>query len=365
MGAATRIDEAPARATRLTFKGGGYVLLGALLLVGAVVAYRLSIIREALSWRGDQPPPPSLSNGFDLATATVPVRLIGLRRHRDGMSTLDDLPALPVAGLAHLNRKRWTKLLVDDDLVIGVAMGGEARAYPVRVLNWHEIANDTVGGIPIAATWCPMSGSAVVYDRRRGDHTMTLGMSGMIYNNNLLFYDRAGDTANLWSQVSGRAVVGPAAQNAERLEALPCQLLPWSAWLAQHPDTTFIAGYPEHHGKQYRSDPFIGYPVNDQLYYPVEPRLDPDTDPPKEPVVLVRVGTETRLFRTFEVAEAVDPGGSWTTHVGNAPVTFQYWRGRNLVQRSWPVVSRNPEALTEVRFMYRMAYESHLGPRAP
>lgn len=125
--------------------------------------------------------------------------------------------------------------LRDVDIVLGVVAGGEARAYPVSLM-WgpeHEVVNDTLGGRPIATTWCPLAHSGVVYDRLLDGKTLALGNRG-VDRGTLLLYDEA--SGSWWSQVFGQSVRGPL--QGRRLVKLLSTLTTWSRWRAVHPDTT-------------------------------------------------------------------------------------------------------------------------------
>jgi hypothetical protein len=125
--------------------------------------------------------------------------------------------------------------LRDDDLVIGVVAGGEARAYPVNLM-WepvNEVLNDTLGGQPITATWCPIAHSAVVYDAAREKDRVELGAVGL-RDGVFILYDKK--TRSWWSQVVGTAVQGPLA--GERLVKLASTVTTWAAWRREHPDTS-------------------------------------------------------------------------------------------------------------------------------
>src|SRR5262249_20203409 len=97
--------------------------------------------------------------------------------------------------------------LAPREPVISVAIGGEARAYPLRVMIWHEIVNDTVGGTPIAVTWCPLCNSSVVFDRRAGGRTLSFGTTGKLRNSDLVMYDR--ETQSSWHQYPGDPLIAP------------------------------------------------------------------------------------------------------------------------------------------------------------
>lgn len=134
-----------------------------------------------------------------------------------------------------------------EDEVIGVDLGGEARAYPIRYLNHHEIVNDTVGGVPVAATWCPLCGSAVVYDRRPAEGslpegvddpgTLEFGVSGKLADDDLVMYDR--ETETEWKQSLGEAIAGPL--EGASLRVLPATMTTWATFRDSHEDALVMA----------------------------------------------------------------------------------------------------------------------------
>jgi len=119
----------------------------------------------------------------------------------------------------------------DDDEVIVVDDASPARAYPIRILSYHEIVNDTVDGRPIAVTWCPICWSAAVYDRTVDGRTLTFGTSGKLADDALVMYDRETDTE--WQQTTGEAISGALA--AHRLTMLPAPIVTWERFAAKHP----------------------------------------------------------------------------------------------------------------------------------
>ena len=157
--------------------------------------------------------------------------------------------------------------LDDDDLILGVVIGGEARAYPAKILDQHEIVNDTVGGQPIAITYCPLCGSGVAVSRVIGDVVTEFGVSGVLYNSDLVMYDRTSYT--LWSQVDATGIVGP--NTGKKLETLPVTMSRWSRWRKKHPDsevlstdTGFEADYSIDQYAEYRSRKRLFMRVSDK-----------------------------------------------------------------------------------------------------
>ena len=150
---------------------------------------------------------------------------------------LDGVPALDAPVHVAPAGAPW---LEDGEPVVGVAIGDEARAYPLRILDWHELVNDRLGGVPFALVYCTLSGSAVAYDARRdGAEPFLFSTSGLLHRSNKLMLDRG--TRTLWSQLTGRAVLGPLAAEDRALAPLPAVVTSWQAWRKRHPDTTVLS----------------------------------------------------------------------------------------------------------------------------
>ena len=195
------------------------------------------------------------------------VRLSELRPSvsTDAIPPLDDPPT--DFGQAEFVSAERAVLPSDDDLVVGVAINGDARAYPVKILNWHEIVNHTVGGKKISLTYCPLTASAISFE---GDR-ITFGNSGVLFNNNLVMYDR--ETRSLWSQMRLRSIQGP--KLGTGLNMLPVVQTTWAAWKALYPQTTILSpntGYD----RDYQNDIFEqnGYTTTSVIYFSQTPPID-------------------------------------------------------------------------------------------
>ncbi|MDJ0924066.1 MAG: DUF3179 domain-containing protein [Acidimicrobiia bacterium] len=141
------------------------------------------------------------------------------------------------------------------EAVVALEVDGDARAYPVQVMIWHEIVNDTVGGIPVSITYCPLCNSAVTYRREiRGVET-TFGTSGRLFSSALVMYDRATET--LWTHFDGKAVVGLLA--GEELESLPSPLMAWGDFAATYPTGRVLDPDATGHSRDYGRNPYAGY----------------------------------------------------------------------------------------------------------
>ena len=150
----------------------------------------------------------------------------------------DGIPAL--TNPKHLEADE-ASYITPDELVFGVEINGDARAYPLRILDWHEMFNDVVGGQPVSLAYCTLCGAGILYktDLEGQDEPVIFGSSGFLYRSNKLMYDQA--TKSLWNQFTGKPVVGPLTGSGIELEILPVAITSWAAWLDQHPDTKLLS----------------------------------------------------------------------------------------------------------------------------
>jgi len=257
--------------------------------------------------------------GFDLDPCLVPAEtLVASGLPRDGLAALDVPELLSVAGVDSVTRAMRGKYLVSTDRVIGMVIGGRARAWPLRMLDWHEVANDTLGGRSVLVTWSPLTGSARAFDREIDGVAEEFGVSGLLVDGNLLMYARS-DTASLWSQLAGRAVTGPAAAAGSLLADLPLTVCDWAAWRARHPDTTVPLPAPEYR-KRYGHDPYFSYRHGRTLRYPVS---SPTPAGPLQPLLVVRDADGAVLIDVSAVADIVGEGAVWTLPRPSAELRFK------------------------------------------
>ena len=148
----------------------------------------------------------------------------------DGIPALDNATMIPAAEADYLN---------GNEPVFGISINGDNRAYPLRILDWHEMANDVIGGVPVSLAYCTLCGAGVAYDGRASNgEEYTFGSSGFLFRSNKLMYDR--QTRTLWNQLTGEPVLGKLAGSDVKLSLLPVVVSTWEAWLEQHPDTTVL-----------------------------------------------------------------------------------------------------------------------------
>ena len=176
----------------------------------------------------------------------------------DGIPPLEHPKFIEASQATYLGKK---------NVVFGVFLNGEARAYPKRILAWHELFNDTVGGVAVTCAYCTLCGSAVLYDQRIGNQKFDFGTSGFLYRSNKLMYDR--QTRSLWSALEGVPVTGKLVGSGLRLTRLPIVTTTWEAWKELHPQTKVLSletGYDRDYreGVAYRD-----YFATQELMFPV------------------------------------------------------------------------------------------------
>lgn len=178
----------------------------------------------------------------------------------DGIPPLEHPEHVPASEAAHME---------DGEPVFGVAAGGARRAYPLRVLDWHELANDRLGGVPLSLAYCTLCGSGIAYDGRLPgrEEPLDFGTSGFLYRSNKLMYDRA--TRTLWNQLTGRPVFGSLAADDLELRLLPAVVTTWGEWKTRHPDTTVLTLNTGHDRPYQLGEPYGSYFASEQKLFPV------------------------------------------------------------------------------------------------
>jgi hypothetical protein len=157
---------------------------------------------------------------------------------------------------------------------VNVMIDGTRRFYPFQILVWHEVVNDVIDGVPVAVTYSPLTQSVAVFDRRLGDTVLEFGVSGMLYNNNLLMYDR--ETKSLWSQILGKGVVGE--RKDAPLRTYPFSIMTWADFRAEYPSAEVLSRKTGAI-RDYTTDPYAEYHLDPiDIWFPLsnlDDRLDP------------------------------------------------------------------------------------------
>ena len=164
---------------------------------------------------------------------------------------LDVIPPIDRPVYGDVSAGDW---LDESDLVLGYVSGGQAYAYPFKILNFHEIVNDDLDGLPVLISYCPLCRSAIVYDRRVGGDVLSFGNTSALYESDLVMVDRS--TGSYWWQVAGTAIVGPL--TGARLEPLPSTVATWADWASQYPETLVLTR-DTGHTRPYERDAFADY----------------------------------------------------------------------------------------------------------
>lgn len=165
---------------------------------------------------------------------------------RDGIRSIDD-PKL-------ISNEEAAEWLADNEPVIALEINGDARAYPLQIITWHEIVNDEVGGVPAVVTFCPLCNSALAFDRRLNGEVFEFGVSGLLRNSDLIMYDRTTET--LWQQFTGEAIVGDL--TGERLTFLPTSIVSFADFREAHPDGQILSRDTGLRAS-YGTNPYAGY----------------------------------------------------------------------------------------------------------
>ncbi|MGB1310083.1 MAG: DUF3179 domain-containing protein [Leucothrix sp.] len=227
-------------------------------------------------------------NGFDLTNSLIPSsEILQGGPPRDGIPSIEK-PTFVAARAANFMRP--------TDRVIGITVNGESRAYPINILNWHEIVNDQIKGTPVSITYCPLCGTGLVYQSNVGGKVLKFGVSGLLYNSDVLLYDR--QTETLWSQILSKGVNGP--MKGQKLTMVPSSQTSWASWLKKNPSTKVLStntGF----SRDYRRSPYGDYDDNTDTYFPVSARSR--AYHPKERVLGITINGKHKAYPFVELGK--------------------------------------------------------------
>ena len=226
-------------------------------------------------------------NGFNLTDSLIPIHKI-----LSGGPPKDGIPSVDKPKFIHANQATFLK---STDRVIGIEIHGNYRAYPIKILNWHEIVNDVVAENPIAVTFCPLCGTGMVYDARINGKAFQFGVSGLLYNSDVLLYDR--QTQSLWSQILSQSISGK--QKGTKLKPIPSSHTSWEKWKKQHP-TTLVLSTDTGFQRDYSRSPYGDYNTNRATYFPVASKSK--RYHPKERVLGITINGVHKAYPFVELA---------------------------------------------------------------
>jgi len=229
-------------------------------------------LADPVSWRLEWP-------RTDFSKHGVPFAAI-----KSGGPPKDGIPAIDAPRFERLADGKptgWSAAFGDTEPVIALSIGDDARAYPLRILIWHEIANDIVGGTPVVVTYCPLCNAALVFERSVEGHVLDFGTTGKLRNSDLVMYDR--QTESWWQQFTGEAIVG--AMTGQRLRLIPSRLESFERFRQRFPQgQVLVPNNPN--ARNYERNPYVGYDAPGQKPFLYDGSL-PDGIEPMERVVAV------------------------------------------------------------------------------
>ena len=221
--------------------------------------------------------------------------LVPLNKIKSGGPPKDGIPSIDNPQFTEASNENHVS---DDDIVIGLEINGDARAYPLLILVWHEIVNDNVGGVPVAVTYCPLCYTNQVFERVINGQEVEFGTSGKLYNSNLVMYDRL--TNSYWSQAMGKAITGEL--TGYELNIVPFDVITWQDWKNLFPDTVVLTT-DTGHVRAYGVDPYGDYYTDSRIIFPVD--NNDDRMHPKEIILGFNDGEIYKAYRQEDVESSI------------------------------------------------------------
>lgn len=272
-------DSEPSPTRKPARKLAFVIVTGLMLMAGAVVSY----------------------------AGTPPAQIISADLGKDKTVPLDH-PKLIAANDAHF--------LHPNERLVGVVVDGVAKAYPLRILNWHQVVNDVTSGKPVAVTYCPLTGDAAVYERTIDGKAVTLSPVDKLYESDTLLRDSA--THSLWAQATGKAITGP--EKGKQLTALASITTVWALWKSFHPKTLVLStdtGFARH----YETDPYVKYELGEAKF----PVSKEDQRLPRDEMVLgVDVNHQAEAFPFDRLAVQAPKKAPLNVRLGGRTITIVF-----------------------------------------
>lgn len=228
-------------------------------------------------------------HGFDLENTLVPAdEILPGGPPKDGIPAIDKPQFIQAA---------QAKTMHDDERILGVTRHGISKAYPIHILNWHEIVNDMFGIEAITITYCPLCGSGMAFKADVDGKRLKFGVSGLLYNSDVLLFDR--ETESLWSQILSKAISG--SMKGKTLTDIAIDHTSWADWRQRHPDTLLLS---EQTGfkRDYQDNPYADYDKHGETYFPVKFRAQGYH--PKEQVFGIRINNKTKAYPFVELSKS-------------------------------------------------------------
>jgi hypothetical protein len=362
-------SDAPLGSPTLTFRGGGWVIALAAFLVVLVLVW--SLLGVMLGRRPIGDGTNLESYGFNLSNLTIDrTQLNGSGHPRGFLPSLDNPLHIFGRDMAIYNETNRPKYVVTTDRVAGIVVNGHAHAWPLTMLNVHEVVNDTVNGVAVVATYSPLCDCVIVFERRVEGTDRLFEVSGLLCDSNLVFYDKAANAAatathapSLFLQLERRAISGPLATSSTQLVALPnvC-ITTWADWLATHPDTT-VSDRDAGMIRRMKEITYARYLIQPQLESPTTPlpseeELARDGVRLKSPMLALWLGGKWSLLAVEDYLSAINSdrsvivrveGTELKLEIPNAPAVARISRVDGLPLLSVPCLYFAAKAILEPR----------------
>lgn len=227
--------------------------------------------------------------GFDLDGSLIPVdEILSGGPAKDGIPAIDKPVFLKASNATNAKA---------NERILGISRNGVSKAYPINILNYHEIVNDHFGEEAIAVTYCPLCGSGIAFKTDVAGYQLQFGVSGLLYNSDVLLYDRR--TNSLWSQLLSKAITG--LLKGSQLMRIPIEHTTWADWLSRHPETLLLSEETGHY-RDYGRNPYAGYELHEDIYFPVSFRSKGYH--PKEQVLGIQINNQAKAYPFVELGKA-------------------------------------------------------------
>ena len=276
-------------------------------------------------------------NGFDLQGSLIPADSI-----LSGGPAKDGIPAIDKPRFIAADKADFLRA---DAPVLGMEYKGLTKAYPINILNWHEIVNDQFNNESVVITFCPLCGSGMAFSAIIDNKAHTFGVSGLLFNSDVLLYDR--QTQSLWSQLMTQAISGP--HKGQHLVSLPVLHTTWQDWKTRHPDTLVLStdtGFR----RDYNNSPYTDYLDSTQIMFPltaVSRRYHP-----KEEVLGLEINGQFKVYPFIELEKSAS---SFIEDVNGRSITVRYDRKH----RSAAAFDQQDKQLPGVRTFWFAWYAFH------
>ena len=278
-----------------------------------------------------------IMNGFNLENLKIPRTEIKQGGPpKDGIPSIDR-PRFLVADKADF--------LTSDQKILGVIYKGISKAYPISILNWHEVVNDTFNGHPVVITYCPLCGSGAAFDALIDHKATTFGVSGLLYNSDVLLYDR--QTQSLWSQIKMQAVSG--GQSGKPLKLINTERTTWQAWKKDHPESLVLSEQTGFN-RDYRRSPYSSYELSDHIMFPVNNTSSELAN--KDFVIGVNINDK---YKAYPLRILQKQKNTIVDQIGGQRITVKY----NELGQSASVLDQNGRIIPSIQLYWFAWYAFH------